>query len=298
MKITISGASGLIGSALTTALRAQGHRVQRLVRHAQSDGDITWDPLAGKLDTAQLNGVDALIHLSGEGVASGRWTAAKKKAIRESRVKSTQLLAEALTTIENPPKTWLCASAIGWYGDRGDAWLDEDAGPGEGFLASVCEEWEAATKPAAEAGIRVVNLRFSVVLSADGGAFKTMMNAFKMGAGGVIGGGEQYVSWITLDDAVRAIGYALENPYVSGPLNMASPHPVTNRELTKALGAALHRPTVLPMPAFLARLAFGREMADEMFLASTRVRPKRLVDAGFNFASTTLDIALQTTLKK
>ncbi|MCC6154323.1 MAG: TIGR01777 family protein, partial [Candidatus Hydrogenedentes bacterium] len=209
----------------------------------------------------------------------------------------TQLLAKALTSIDNPPKTWLCASAIGWYGDRGDEWLDENAAAGESFLASVCKEWEAATKPAAEAGIRVVNMRFSVVLSADGGALKTMMTAFKLGAGGVIGSGEQYISWIALDDAVRAILYALENPYITGPVNMATPNPVTNRALTKSLGAALHRPTILPMPAFLARAAFG-EMANEMFLASTRVKPKRLIDAGFTFESPLLDAALHTILKK
>ncbi len=297
MRIVVGGASGLIGTALVKELRAQGHHVQRLVRRAQPDGDISWDPIAGKLDASQLNGADALIHLSGEGVASGRWTDTKKQAIRDSRVNSTQLLAKSLISIDNPPKTWLSASAVGWYGDRGDTWLDEDAGPGKGFLAGVCKEWEEATKPAANAGIRVANLRFSVVLSADGGAFKTMMTAFKLGAGGIIGNGKQYISWITLDDAVRAIIQALKDPNVNGPVNIASPNPVTNRELTKALGAALHRPTVFPMPAILARLAFG-EMADEMFLASTRVRPKRLLDTGFNFASPTFDGALQAILKK
>ncbi len=297
MRIVVGGASGLIGTALVKELRAQGHRVQKLVRREQADGDIPWDPNAGKLNASQLNGIDALIHLSGEGVASGRWTAARKRSIRDSRVISTRLLAEAITAIDHPPKIWLCASAIGWYGNRGDAWLDEDSSPGEGFLASVCKEWEAATKPAADAGIRVANLRFSVVLSADGGAFKTMMTAFKLGAGGVIGSGEQYVSWIKLDDAVRAIAYVLGNPYISGPVNIATPNPVTNRELTKALGAALHRPTILPMPAFLARLAFG-EMANEMFLASTRVRPKRLTDTGFHFESPLLDDALQAILRK
>lgn len=286
----------MIGTALVKELRARSHQVQKLVRREQTDGGIPWDPTAGKLDASQLNGIDALIHLSGEGVASGRWTAARKQAIRDSRVKSTQLLATALTSLDSPPKTWLCASAIGWYGSRGDTWLEEDAGPGEGFLASVCKEWEAATKPAADAGIRVANLRFSVVLSADGGAFKQMMAAFRLGAGGVIGSGEQYVSWITLDDAVRAIMYALENSHIAGPVNIAAPNPVTNRELTKALGAALHRPTLLPMPAFLARAAFG-EMADEMFLASARVRPRRLLDTGFTFKSPTLDEALADILQ-
>jgi uncharacterized protein (TIGR01777 family) len=237
-----------------------------------------------------LNGTDALIHLSGEGVAGGRWTAAKKRAIRDSRVKSTQLLASALTSLDNPPKTWLCASAIGWYGDRGSVWLDEDAAPGDGFLAGVCQEWEEATKPAVNVGIRVVNLRFGVVLAPVGGAFKPMMTAFKMGVGGVIGSGEQYISWITLEDAVRAIAHTLENPFVTGPLNVVSPNPVTNRTLTKTLGAALRRPTLFSMPAFAARLAFG-EMADELILASARVQPKRLLDSGFTFASPEFDAA-------
>jgi hypothetical protein len=292
MRIVIGGASGLIGSALVRHLRAGGHEVRRLVRGSGGDRDIAWDPLAGTFDAAELSGTDALIHLSGESVASGRWTPAKKQAIRDSRVKSTRLLASALSSILDPPKTWLCASAIGWYGDRRDEWLDEDAAPGEGFLAGVCAEWEAATKPAVDAGIRVVNLRFGVVLSPDGGAFKQMMLAFKMGVGGVIGGGDQYVSWITLNDAIRAILHALDNPFVNGPLNVASPNPVTNRELTKTLGHVLHRPTVFPMPAFLARIAFG-EMAGEMFLASARVRPKRLVDSGFVFETPQFEAAVR-----
>ena len=293
MRIVIGGASGLIGSALVRRLTSDGHDVRRLVRSANSAQDIPWDPAAGRLDSSTLNGVDAVIHLSGENVASGRWTAAKKQAIRDSRVKSTQLLASALTSIGNAPKTWLCASAIGWYGDRGDAWVDEDtAVPGNGFLAGVCAEWEAATQPAADAGIRVVNLRFGVVLSRDGGALKQMATAFKLGAGGVIGSGGQYVSWIALDDAVRAILHVLGEPSIKGPVIIVARGPVTNREMTTMLGAALRRPTFLPMPAFAARLAFG-QMADEMFLASTRVRPKRLIEAGFEFDTPEFEAAVR-----
>lgn len=259
-------------------------------------GDISWDPGAGRLDASALNGVEALIHLSGESVASGRWTAAKKTAIRDSRVKSTSLLASALASIDEPPKTWLCASAIGYYGNRGSEWLDEGSAAGAGFLAEVCKEWETATKPAADGGLRVVNLRFGVVLSVEGGAFRQMMMAFKMGVGGVIGSGEQYISWITLNDAVRAVVCALENPFIAGPMNVVSPSPVTNRELTQTLGRALRRPTILAVPAFAARLVFG-EMADEMFLASTRVRPKQLLDSGFTFSAPDLASALESLLK-
>jgi hypothetical protein len=254
-----------------------------------------WDPLAGVLDADALNNSDVLIHLSGENVSSGRWTPARKQAIYDSRVKSTKLLASTISSVERPPQAWLCASAIGWYGSRGDEWLDEDSGPGSGFLAAVCRDWEDATKPAADAGVRVVNLRFAVILSSRGGAFKQMMSAFRLGIGGVIGDGSQYVSWITLEDALRAVCYLIDNPFYSGPVNIASPGPVTNRDLTKALGAALHRPTILPMPAPAARLIFG-EMADEMFLASTRVRPKRLTDGGFTFESQKLEDALRTLL--
>lgn len=295
MRIIISGASGLIGSALVGELRAVGHDVRRLVRFGGAKDDIPWDPNAGTLDAGKLSGADALVHLSGESVAGGRWTDARKRAIRESRITSTALLASALTKIDSPPSTWLCASAIGWYGNRGDEWLDEDAPAGEGFLAGVCTEWEAATKPAADAGIRVVNLRFSVVLSPDGGALKQMASAFRLGVGGVIGSGDQYMSWITLNDAVRAIVHVLGNPFISGPVNIATPNPATNRELTKALGNALHRPTILPMPAFAARLAFG-EMADEMFLASARVKPKKLQDSGFTFERPELGPAINQML--
>ncbi len=297
MRVVIGGASGLIGTALVAQLKSAGTDVRRLVRGAAAGGDIAWNPSGGILDPKALEGADALIHLSGEGVASGRWTPARKQAIRDSRVKSTQLLASTLTNMANPPKTWLCASAIGWYGNRGDEWVDEDSAPGDGFLSGVCKEWESSTHPAITAGIRVVNLRFSVVLSADGGAFKQMMSAFRMGVGGVIGDGKQYISWIAINDAVQAIVHALDNPFVTGPVNIASPNPVTNYGLTKTLGRVLNRPTVIAMPAFMARLAFG-EMADEMFLASTRVRPKRLLDSGFVYGAPELEGAFRGLLQR
>lgn len=295
MRVIVSGGSGLIGTALIRELGAAGHDLTQLVRDRPVDGRIVWNPLEGRLDASAINGADVLVHLSGEGVASGRWTAAKKQSIRDSRVKSTKLLADTIRRVENPPATWLCASAIGYYGNRGDDWIEEDSAPGTGFLADVCREWEEAAASAADAGVRVVNLRFAVVLSPDGGAFRQMMTAFKLGAGGVIGSGKQYISWITLEDAVRAVLHVLENPFVSGPVNLSSPNPVTNRELTKALGRALRRPTILPLPAALARLVFG-EMADEMFLASTRVRPRKLVESGFSFNQPNLDAALHAML--
>lgn len=280
MRILIAGASGLIGSALKVKLPEHGHAIIPLVR-GNAPG-VRWDPLAGTLDPTALVNIDAIIHLSGEGVASGRWTAAKKRAIRDSRVLSTQLLSRAIQESETPPKVWLCASAIGYYGDRGDDTMSEASPPGTGFLAEVCKEWEAATHPAVESGVRVVNLRFGVVLDARGGALKTMMAAFKLGLGGVIGDGKQFISWIALEDAAAAILHVLQLETYAGPVNIVSPNPVRNAELTQALGAVLHRPTLLPMPTFAARLVFG-EMADEMFLASTRVEPKKLREGGFQF---------------
>lgn len=292
MRIVISGATGLIGSSLVQCLRADGHTVDRLVRASSDKGDILWNPLAGNLEPSSLERADALIHLSGESIASGRWTPAKKQAIRDSRVRSTQLLASTIAQLSDPPKAWLCASAIGWYGNRGDMVLDEDSTPGDGFLAGVCKAWEGATGSVVAKGVRVVNLRFGVVLSPKGGALKQMMTVFKLGAGGVMGDGKQFISWIALHDAIRAILHALGNPFVAGPLNIVSPNPVTNCELTKTLGRVLRRPTVMPMPAALARLVFG-EMADEMFLASARVQPKRLLDSGFVFDAPDLEPALR-----
>jgi uncharacterized protein (TIGR01777 family) len=235
--------------------------------------------------------MDAVIHLAGENLAAGRWTAARKALIRDSRVKGTQLLTDTLVRLKAAPKVFLCASAIGIYGDRGIEALTEAAPLGEGFLASVCREWEAAAQRASRAGIRVIHLRFGVILSATGGALKKMLTPFRLGLGGVIGRGDQYWSWMAIDDVVGALDHVLTNESMQGPVNFVSPHPVTNREFTKVLGRVLHRPTLFPLPRAAVRLAFG-EMADEALLASQRVVPAKLLDSGYSFRGPDLEGAL------
>lgn len=298
VNIIVGGASGLIGAALVDSLTAGGHDVVRLVRGKRdiSEGEILWDPLNGVLDGTNFEGTDAVVHLSGENVAEGRWTAEKKARLWDSRVKSTQLLCERLSSLERPPRVWLCASAIGYYGSRGDAILDEDSGRGDGFLVELCEAWEAATAPAAARGIRVVNLRFGMVLSGAGGPLQKMLLPFKLGLGGVLGDGKQYVSWVAIDDVTAAIGHILVTGTLAGPVNVLSPNPVTNYELTKTLGKVLSRPTVLPIPAFAARLVFG-EMADGIFMASVRAAPKKLLESGFIFKYPQLEGALRHVLR-
>lgn len=293
MNILVSGASGLVGSALLPFLTASGHSVTRLARSAPSSApSVAWDPEAGVRDVAALEGFDAVVHLAGESIASGRWTAAKKARIRDSRVQGTRLLCEALAQLSRPPRLLACASAIGFYGSRGDETLTEDSAAGTGFLADVCRDWEQATQPARAKGIRVVNLRSGVILSSQGGALAKMLLPFKMGVGGIVGPGTQYMSWIDVDDMVGAIVHVLDNDSLSGPVNFVAPQPVTNHEFTKTLGRVLYRPTFLPMPAFAARLAFG-EMADELLLASTRVIPKKLQEGGYAFRYANLDGSLR-----
>ncbi|MGA2230284.1 MAG: TIGR01777 family oxidoreductase [Tepidisphaeraceae bacterium] len=284
MKILVSGSSGLIGGALLKALSAAGHQAVPLVRtsHAPTAGAASWDPMADRMDAAVLADLDAVIHLGGENLAHGRWTAAKKVRIAESRVRPTGLLARTMAQLQRRPKIFLCASAIGFYGDRGDEILSEDSQVGKGYLPQVCRQWEAACAPAVEAGIRVVNMRFGVVLSAAGGALAQMVPPFRFGLGGNLGNGRQYVSWITLDDAIAAVMHLLEHSTFAGPVNVVAPQSVTNAQLTKALGRTLHRPTVFAMPAFAARLLLG-EMADQLLLTSTRVTPQRLLGNGFVF---------------
>ncbi len=298
MKVLVSGASGLVGGAVVQAFLDAGHDVSRLVRRriSVSENDYFWDPAAGKLDPVALEGVDVLIHLGGDNIADGRWTPEKKKRIRDSRVDSTKLLAETAAKLERPPKTFLCASAIGFYGDRGNETLDEGSGPGTGYLPEVCQAWEAACQPARDKGIRVVNLRFGIILSPDGGPLANMLKPFKLGVGGKIGTGEQYYSWVSLPDVVRAMEFIIDVPSLEGPVNIVTPNPVTNLKFTKTLGAVLSRPTVLPMPAFAARLAFG-EMADGLLLASARVIPDKLRDAAFTFQHDQLGNCLQALLK-
>ncbi|MBL8755984.1 MAG: TIGR01777 family oxidoreductase [Planctomycetes bacterium] len=293
MRIAITGASGFVGSALVPALRTAGHEVVRLVRSADDDGDaVGWNPATGELDTARLGVLDAVVHLAGENVAAGRWTAARRQAIADSRGPATGRLCRSLAALPVRPKVLVAASATGIYGDRGDMPLDEDSAHGSGFLAEVALAWEAGTRPAAEAGVRVVNLRIGMVLDRSGGALARLLPPFRLGLGGVLGSGRQWLGWITRHDLVRAIQAALGDERLRGPVLAVAPDAVTNRTFTKALGAALRRPTVLPVPRFALRLLFGA-MADELLLASQRVRPTRLLATGFAFAQPTLAQALQ-----
>jgi uncharacterized protein (TIGR01777 family) len=295
MKVLIAGASGLVGSALIRALDAAGGEVTRLVRSPARAGEIEWHPNNDQIDGAHLEGFDAVINLAGENIAAGRWTDDQKRKIRDSRVNGTHLLSEAIAKLKQKPKVFLCASATGIYGDRGEEALDEQSDSGGGFLAGVCREWEQATEPAVQAGVRTVNLRFGPILAREGGMLAKLLTPFKMGMGGKVGSGKQYISWVAIDDAVDAIKMALDNESLRGPLNIVSPNPVTNEVFTKTLGHILNRPTALAMPAFAVRLAFG-EMADEMLLTSQRVMPKKLTDAGYEFQQPELEGALRSHL--
>jgi uncharacterized protein (TIGR01777 family) len=297
VRILVSGSSGLVGSALVPALRAEGHAVVRLVRGELGSGDfLTWDPTSGTIDQQALEGFDAVIHLAGESIAAKRWTAEQKARIRDSREKGTRLLCESLARTLHPPRTLVSASAVGYYGDRGEEVLREESPPGLGFLAEVCRAWEAATEPALSRGIRVVNLRIGMVLSPTGGALARMLTPFRLGVGGVVGSGKQYMSWIALDDVLGVIRYVLSREELRGPVNAVAPNPVSNREFTKTLGRVLSRPTILPLPAFAARLAFG-EMADAVLLASARVEPARLLSSGYRFQFPELEGALRHLLR-
>lgn len=297
MTVLVTGSTGLLGSALVPFLTDQGHRVIRLVRKDPKPDEVRWHPEAGTIDTAGLEGLDAVVHLAGENIAEGRWNAAKKARIRDSRVNGTRLLAESLAGLSAPPGVLVSASAIGYYGDRGDEVLREDSPAGSDFLAEACLAWEAAAQPAAQKGIRTVNLRTGIVLSAEGGALAKMLFPFKMGAGGVIGSGNQYMSWISIHDTIGVVHHALTTDALQGPVNTVAPTPVTNREFTSTLGRALSRPTLFPMPAFAARLAFG-EMADALLLASARVEPVRLQETGYAFQHPHLEGALRHILGK
>ena len=294
-RILVSGVSGPIGAALLPLLRARGHSIVRLVRGTVTGGDqISWDP--GKaLAPEAVSGFDVVVHLAGETIV-GRWTAAKKTRIRESRVQGTRGLAEALVKTSQHPRAFLCASAIGYYGSRGGEILREDSARGNDFLAQVCQQWEDASKPAAAAGIRTVNTRFGVILSRDGGALPKMLPAFRMGVGGRIGDGRQWWSWIHMADVVGAMLHILDTQTVSGAVNVVAPAPVTNAQFTRVLACMLHRPAVFPLPAFAARLAFG-EMADGLLLASQLVEPAKLISSGYAFQYVQLESALSQLLK-
>jgi uncharacterized protein (TIGR01777 family) len=297
-RVAVTGSSGLVGSQLTAFLTSGGHRVDRMVRHAPSpgSGEVLWNPEPGEIDTAALEGVDAVVHLAGENIAAGRWTEARKGSIARSRIDGTRVLSEALSKLSKPPRVLLAASAIGYYGDRGDEILTEDSPPkGHAFITDVCREWEAATKPAEETGIRVVHLRLGVVLSRAGGALAKMTTPFSLGLGGVISHGRQYMSWISLEDVIGAIHHAMFSDELRGPVNLVAPHPVTNRTFTKTLGRVLHRPTLFPVPAIAVKALFG-QMGEELLLSSARVVPKKLLDSGFEFLYPDLEDALRAEL--
>jgi len=295
MKVAITGSSGLIGSSLRRRL-AVDHTVIAVVRGVPGEGQISWDPATERLERADLDGVDAVIHLAGAGIADKRWTDAQKQTLLDSRVRGTGLLARTLAALDRRPEVLLSASAIGYYGDRGDAELTEASSRGEGFLADLCEQWEQATAPAEEAGIRVAQLRTGIVLSRAGGALARQLPLFRFGLGGRLGSGRQYTSWVTLEDEVEAIRFALDTPGLRGPLNLTAPRPVTNGEFTATLGRVLHRPAVLPVPPVALRLVLGRQLADEAILAGQRVLPRALLDAGYQFTQPELEDGLRSVL--
>lgn len=299
LQIVLSGASGLVGTALIPVLAAGGHTVRRLVRGAPrlSEGEIGWDPEGGRLQPADLEQIDAVIHLAGESIASGRWTEEKRKRIRNSRVESTRLLADTLARMNRPPKMFLCASAVGYYGDRENEVLTENAAPGQGFLADTCRQWEGAAEPARKSAVRVANLRFGVVLSPQGGALRQMLPLFRFGLGGRLGSGHQYWSWIGIDDCAAAIHHVLTHDDLAGPVNLTAPDPVTNRQFTAILAKVLRRPALVPAPTAALRLALGA-MADELLLASARAVPDRLLKSGYEFRHADLELALRHLLGK
>jgi uncharacterized protein (TIGR01777 family) len=297
MRVLVSGSTGLLGSALVPRLRLEGHEVVRLIRRPAPLGpfEVFWDPAAGRLDAGSLEGVDAAVHLSGENLAAGRWTGARKRLLRASRLDTTRLLAETLGRASRKPKVLISASAVGYYGDRGDEPLAESASPGSGFLATLCRDWEAAAAPAAEAGIRVVTLRSGIVLSASGGALTAMLPIFRLGLGGPIAGGAQWLSWISLPDILRAVEHVISHGSIRGPVNAVSPEPARSRDFARALGRVLGRPAILPVPAPALRLLYG-EMARETLLSSQRAVPERLTRSGFEFAYPGLEPALRHAL--
>ena len=297
MKIVISGASGLIGTQLVTTLKSSGHEVVQLVRRSAAAGQIMWDPKSGKLDPASLEGCDAVIHLSGAGIGDKRWSDAYRKEILDSRTATTSLLANTIASLQRKPSVFLSGSAIGIYGARGDEQLTETSEHGTGFLADVCEEWEAAAKPAIDAGVRTVFLRTGIVLSPKGGALKKLLPLFRLGVGGKFGNGKQWQSWISMDDEVASIIHLL-TANVSGAVNLTAPQPVTNAEFTKVLARVVKRPAIVPVPTFAPKILLGGELADALLFTGQRVMPQALTASGYVFKHSTLESALRSLLTK
>ncbi len=299
MNIAVTGSTGLVGGALVSFLKTRGHHVLRIVRSADglAGEDVALDPNTGRIDAGRLEALDAVVHLAGENIAARRWDAEQKERIRSSRVQGTGVLCKTLANLRQPPGALVSASAIGFYGDRGEQELDEESPSGNGFLPEVCRAWELATKPATEAGIRVVHARFGIILSPKAGALSKMIKPFRLGMGGRIGSGRQWMSWIALDDVLGCIDHVIGNSSLCGPVNAVTANPVTNRDFTRTLGRILRRPTLLPIPRFVARLAFG-EMADELLMASTRVVPRALLDSNYQYLYTDLEGAVRHLLGK
>jgi uncharacterized protein len=299
VEVAVTGSHGFIGSALLPALTRAGHRPVRLVRRRpDGDDELSWDPEAGAIDTAGLDGIGGVIHLAGAGIGDERWTDARKRLILESRTKGTSLLARTLAGLTRPPSVLVSASAIGYYGDRGDEPLDEQSSPGDDFVAGVCVQWEAATTPAADAGIRVAKVRSGIVLGREGGVLARMLLPFRLGLGGRIASGRQYMSWISIDDEVGAILHALTQDRVAGPVNLTGPAPVTNADFTKTLGRVVRRPTVIPTPLLPLRARYGSELVQHLLVEGQRVAPKRLEETDYRFAHPTLEEALRAAVDR
>ncbi len=298
MRILISGGSGLVGTTLASVLQRKGHTVARLVRPGgwPEAGDIPWDPMSASVDITPMEGTDAFVHLSGASIGEGRWTAARKAVLRSSRVESTRVLVDAIARLRQKPRVFVCASATGYYGDRGDEILTESSECGTDFLALVARDWEAEAMRAEHSGIRTVRLRYGVILSDAGGALPRMVTPFRFGIGGRFGSGKQWMSWITLEDAIEVTRLAIENDALAGPVNLAAPNPARNAEFTRVLANALHRPAIFPAPAFALRLALG-EMADALLLSSQRVRPEKLLAMNYAFRFSDLAVTLDALLR-
>lgn len=297
MKILVTGASGFVGTALVAALRAENHSVARLRRPggALEAGDVRWDPSSGEVDSAAMESADAVVNLAGASIAGGRWNDARKQLLRNSRVDTTRHLVASLSRLRVPPRVLVSASAIGYYGDRGDEQVTEGSAPGHDFLSGLARDWEAAALEAERIAIRTVVVRFGIVLAKHGGALARMLTPFKMGAGGRLGSGKQWMSWVTLEDAIGMIRFAIGNEKMRGPVNEVAPNPVTNAEFTRVLARVLHRPAIFPAPVFALRLALG-EMADALLLSSQRVIPEKFLAMGFPFRQPQLESALRSVL--